>query len=178
MDEYAVEGVDYTDWSSDEEDDEAAAGAEQVMELSCTERDVLPDGCAVAPGVELTGRLACLEQFQEFLGQVNVAIAQLGGKVLPKLNWSAPKVDMRCCCHARRYCHAVANCAPELPRLCVNLLMQQALVSQDAAWVSATNTTACSNADEVTVVLSSHPCILASRAHGVVIWLRSGQLYS
>jgi D123 len=25
---------------------------------------------------------------------VNAAIAQLGGKVLPKLNWSAPKVSM------------------------------------------------------------------------------------
>ena len=34
VDEYAVEGVDYTDWSSDEEDDEAATGAEQVDWLS------------------------------------------------------------------------------------------------------------------------------------------------
>jgi hypothetical protein len=34
VDEYAVEGVDYTDWSSDEGEDEGATGAEQVDWLS------------------------------------------------------------------------------------------------------------------------------------------------
>lgn len=57
------------------------------------------------------------------------------------------------------------------------MLMRQGLVSQDAAWVSATNTTACTNADEVTVVLLLHPCIMALRARsGVVIWHCAGQL--
>jgi D123 len=87
VDEYAVEGVDYTEWSSDDEDDEAAVGIGQVIPSSltqayaCVQHADLDHPCFVA-------------QFQQFLEEVNAAIAQLGGKVLPKLNWSAPKVDL------------------------------------------------------------------------------------
>lgn len=35
-DEYAVEGVDYTDWTSEDEGEDAAAGVEQVRGCPCT----------------------------------------------------------------------------------------------------------------------------------------------
>ncbi len=111
-------------------------------------------------------------QFEGFLRQVDEAISALGGRVLPKLNWSAPKVR----CLARglvlklplqllvwtaESCF-LSNSSVGMPGMpsdssCHMLYRPQQAQAhntlsywmQDAAWVSAMNTTACTNADEV-----------------------------
>ena len=44
--------------------------------------------CMVASGMNST---CASVQFDSFVADIDAAIAELGGKVLPKLNWSAPK---------------------------------------------------------------------------------------
>lgn len=113
-------------------------------------------------------------QFEGFLRQVDEAISALGGRVLPKLNWSAPKVRclashrglVRSCrsrslsglpkaafsparqpeyqeCLQTQYCHMLYRPQKAQAHNTLSYWMQ------DAAWVSAMNTTACTNADEV-----------------------------
>lgn len=92
----SVEGVDYTSWSESETSSSSS---------TCDSGSL----AAVHRGVDVS-------EFSDFQRQIDEAIARLGGKVLPKLNWSAPK---------------------------------------DAWWMTSTQTMACTNSDEVLLLMQS-----------------------
>lgn len=79
--------------------------------------------------------------FPQVLAAIQRAIAALGGGVVPKLNWSCPKV--LCCFSVHPASIPFDSSGP------VHVFLQ------DATWIAASNSIKCTNADEVLLLLNS-----------------------
>lgn len=78
--------------------------------------------------------------FPQIAAAIQSAIVALGGAVVPKLNWSCPKVK------------CMTTCVLSHPCPCCDM---GHLLVQDATWVSASNSIKCTNADEILLLLKS-----------------------
>lgn len=99
--------------------------------------------------------------FPELEAEMREAIAELGGAVFPKLNWSAPKVrlPLRLSPLARAFASGPHYCAPPPSP------PPAAHSAQDATWISTTGTLKCDSPSEVFVLLKSSDFVVHDLAH-------------
>lgn len=129
-------------------------------------------------------------ELEQLKAQVQAAIDELGGRVVPKLSWSCPKVgglrkELACTVALMsvllHLLHAAAGspaavageierrvlATASLPTLLLRHLPCLASLPQDAVWMSPSSSLACTNADEVLLLLRASDRVAHDICHAV-----------